>query len=114
MRNPAKVWTTIAALGLSASLAQPVAADDRIALVGCDLLADGGPEATFLQIAGENKRKRDDVRFVFRSGDSNGDVEGRSCAQVLADLSDDGFEFLDSEVSEGSLDEWVSIWKKND
>jgi hypothetical protein len=114
MRQAAKVLTTIAALGLCATAAQPAGADDRIALVGCDLLADGGPEATFLQIAGE-KRKKDDFRFVFRSGDGVSDgVAGRRCAEVLADLADDGFEFLDADVSEGSFDEWVSIWRKDD
>ena len=113
MRQTTRVWTTIAALGLYATGGQPAEASDRIALVGCDLLADGGPEAIFLQIAGE-KRKRDDFGFVFRSGDVSDGVEGRSCAQVLAELADDGFEFLDADVSGGSLDEWVSIWRKDD
>ena len=51
---------------------------------------------------------------MFRSGDVSDDVAGRSCAQVLADLADDGFEFLDADVSGGSFDEWVSIWRKDD
>jgi hypothetical protein len=98
----------IAALGLYAAATPPASAEDRIALVGCNLRAEGGPVATFLQIAGE-KRKRDG--FVFRSGDGSRDVAGRSCAQVLADLADDGFEFLDADFADDSFDEWVSIWQ---
>jgi hypothetical protein len=113
MRQSAKVLTAIAALGLSATVAQPAGADDRIALVGCDLLAEGGPEVIFLQIAGDEKRKRDDFRFVFRSGDASDDTADRSCAEVLADLADDGFKFLDADISGGSFEEWVSIWRKD-
>lgn len=114
MRQPNAVLTIIAALGLHATVALPAAAADQIALVGCDLLAEGGPVALFQQIAGEEAEQ--DNRFVFRSGDSFGDtrdVAGRSCAEVLAELANDGFEFQDADFSRGSfLKQWVSIWQK--
>jgi hypothetical protein len=101
----------IAALALCASAA-PAGAGDRVAIVGCDLLAQGGPTATFLQIAGESRKQRSG--FVFRSGDTSEDVTGRSCAKVLADLTDDGFEFRDASVSGPPLNELVSIWQDDD
>ena len=113
MRQSPTVLTTIAVLGLYAALAEPAGADERVALVGCDLRAEGGPVATFVQIAGEEDDDRD-TRFVFRSGDTSRDVTGRRCAQVLADLADDGFEFRDADFSDGSFDEWVSIWQDDD
>ena len=106
MQIPPRILLMIAALGLYAS-ATPAAAGDRVAIVGCDLLAQGGPTATFLQIAGESRKKQNG--FIFRSGDSSRDVEGQSCAKVLADLADDGFEFRDASVSGRSLNELISI-----
>jgi hypothetical protein len=103
--------TTIAALGLYAAIAPSAGAGDRVALVGCDLRAQGGPAAIFLQIAGE---KRNRSGFVFRSGNGSENVAGRSCAQVLADVADDGFEFRDADLSAGSFDEWISIWQDDD
>jgi hypothetical protein len=101
----------IAVLGLCAAVSPSVRAADRVALVGCDLLAADGPTATFLQIAGESRNRSG---FVFRSGGTSEDVAGRSCAQVLADLADDGFEFRDASVSGRLLDEWISIWQDDD
>ena len=98
----------IAALCASAA---PAGADDRVALVGCDLLAAGGPTATFLQVAGESRNRSG---FVFRSDGTSEDVAGRSCAQVLADLADDGFEFRSANVSGRLLNEWISLWQSND
>ena len=105
MQHPPKILLMIAALALCAS-ATPAGAGDRVAIVGCDLLAQGGPTATFLQIAGESRQRSG---FVFRSGDSSRDVEGQSCAKVLADLANDGFEFRDASVSGRSLNQLVSI-----
>jgi hypothetical protein len=111
VQHQPKVLIIIAALGLFAT-ATPAAAGDRVAIVGCDLLTQGGPTATFLQVAGGDD---DDDRsgFVFRSGDSSRDVAGQSCARVLADLADDGFEFRAS-VSGPSLNELVSILQDDD
>jgi hypothetical protein len=107
----------IAALGLFAT-ATPAAAADRVAIVGCDLLTQGGPTAIFRQLAGEDD---DDDRsgFVFQdqtgfqsggSNSSNVDVTGRSCAEVLADLANESFEFRSSEVSGRQL---ILLWEAN-
>jgi len=110
VQHQLKVLIVIATLGLCAS-ATPAAAGDRVAIVGCDLIALGGPTATFLQIAGESDdRNRSGFGFVFRSGDSSGDVAGRSCAAVLADLANDGFVFRSSNVSGRQL---ISLWESN-
>lgn len=101
----------IAALGLSAIVAPPVGAADRIALVGCNLVAAGGPTATFLQIGGESRTRSG---FVSQNNGASEDVEGRSCAKVLADLADDGFAFRNASVSGRLLDQWISLWQSKD
>ena len=111
MQHQPKVLIMIAALGLSAT-ATPAVAGDRVAIVGCDLTALGGPTAVFRQIAGDDDDDDDDrISFVFRSGDSSSrDVEGRTCAEVLADLANDGFVFRSSNVSGRQL---ISLWESN-
>jgi hypothetical protein len=108
VQHQPKVLIRIAALGLFAT-ATPAAAADRVAIVGCDLLTQGGPTAIFRQLAGEDD---DDDRsgFVFQSGDSSQDVAGQSCAQVLADLANDGFEFRSANVSGRQL---ITLWESN-
>jgi hypothetical protein len=100
----------IAALELCAS-ATPAGASDRVAIVGCDLTPADGPTATFLQIAGQARKRSG---FVFQSNGSAQDVAGRSCARVLVDLANDGFEFRSANVSGRLLNQWISIWESND
>jgi hypothetical protein len=124
-----RVAITIAALALTAALAPSARAGNRIALVGCDLTAIDGPTATFLQISGESNQDNRTPGFAndgvvsnpgstidsgnsLSSSDSN-DVVGRSCARVMADLVDDGFQFRSAEVSGGRLNQWLSIWQAN-
>jgi hypothetical protein len=96
--------------GLCALSASPLAAADRIALVGCNVIAANGPTATFLQIGGEPRKSGP---FATQNNGSSEDVAGRSCAKVLADLVDDGFAFRSADVSGRLLNQWVSIWQAN-
>jgi hypothetical protein len=124
-----KVGITIAALALSAALASPAVAANRIALLSCDLSAANGPIVNFLQISGEsNQADSRDRGFAFESdtvqgdtiqgdvsqsdgGFSQPDVTGRSCARIMADLADDGFAFKSAEISGRLASQWVSIWQ---
>ena len=106
MQHRSKILIMIAALGLCASTTA-AAAGDRVAIVGCNLIAEGGPTATFLQLAGESRNRSG---FVFQSNDSSQDVAGRSCAAVLADLANDGFVLRSSNVSGRQL---ISLWESN-
>ena len=108
MQHQPKVLIMSAALGLCATAA-PAAAGDRVAIVGCDLLTLGGPTAIFRQLAGEDD-DGDQSGFAFRSGDSSEDVAGQSCAQVLADLANDGFVFRSANVSGRQL---ITLWESN-
>jgi hypothetical protein len=82
-----KVWLVVTAAAILA--AAPVAAGDRAALVGCDLLDGDGPEVTFVQVGGGSDKRR----FVGGPDRRSSDREGRSCADALAELAHDGFEF---------------------
>ena len=116
MQQVPRVVITLAALALGTALAPPAGAANRIALVGCDLIASDGPSATFLQISGEfNGGNNRHPAFAIESNgaSSSEDVAGRSCARVLADLVDDGFAFRSAEVSGRLLNQWVSIWQAN-
>jgi hypothetical protein len=121
-----KVGITIAALALSAALASPASAANRIALLGCDLSAANGPIVNFLQISGKsNQTASRNSGFAFESdtvesdvvqsdgGFSQPDVTGRSCARIMADLANDGFVFKSAEVSGRLASQWVSIWQAN-
>lgn len=87
MKSLLKVWVIVTAAAILA--AAPVVAGDRAALVGCDLLDDDGPEVTFVQVGGSSSNRR----FVGGTRRNTSDLEGRSCAEALAQLADDGFAF---------------------
>ena len=117
MQQLLKVLAVAVPAGLCLTLAGPLAADDRIALVGCDLTDKDGPTAIFLQISGEHH----DGPGIAIDGNKNSnsdndskDVAGRSCARVLADLVDDGFAFRGADAAGRSLNQWVSIWQSGD
>ena len=64
-------------------------AGDRAVLITCDLVDRDGPEVTSAQIGGSSKKRR----FVGGPDGRRDDLRGRSCAEILAELGEDGFEF---------------------
>lgn len=109
MQHLLKVLMVTVPTSLYAVSATPLAAADRVALVGCDLAARDGPSATFLQIGiGPATGGARVSRSISET------VAGLRCAKVLADLVDDGFVFQSASVSGRLSSQWISIWQSAD
>jgi hypothetical protein len=87
MRLLPRVIFCVAVVGLSAYATPSAEASDRAAVLVCDVIDSDGPRARALDVG--------------RSGDDNGisgiddleNIDDRSCADILAALADDGFDF---------------------
>jgi hypothetical protein len=78
----------VAAVGLSCYATPSAEASDRAAVLVCDVIDPDGPRARALDVgrAGDDNNGISDL-------DNFEDIDDRSCAEVLAKLADDGFEF---------------------
>lgn len=108
MRKLLEVWiATVLAPGFVLAAA-PAEAADGVVLVGCELFTEGGPSVAFVQSHGVSETDSDRRRFVSGPSFRSAAFEGRNCAEVLAEVIDDGLEFQAMDVFGQDSD--LALW----
>jgi len=99
------------ALALCSVLAAaPARAGDGIVLVACNLFTSDGPTVEFVQSEGVELDNGRSNRRLFVSGSDfrSADFEGRPCAVVLSQATDEGLKFQAMNVFGGRAD--LALW----